>query len=162
MSDPKTPIENKVSNDEHFGDFLHSIRRALNNDETLPSQAATNHMNETDMNNSEDFFLEPSMMVSKPDSVPNIEASKEEKKNIHLMDSLTQAAAEQSLNALHSAFNARTLAPDTIVSNNNSMTIEEMVRTEIRGMVRTWLDAHLPSLVEILVRAEIARLRPKD
>jgi cell pole-organizing protein PopZ len=36
--------------------------------------------------------------------------------------------------------------------------IEESVRDALRPMLQAWLDAHLPDLVERLVRAEIARV----
>ncbi|MBX9701526.1 MAG: DUF2497 domain-containing protein, partial [Acetobacteraceae bacterium] len=37
-------------------------------------------------------------------------------------------------------------------------TIEDVVREEIRPMLKDWLDQHLPPLVERLVRAEIERV----
>ena len=37
-------------------------------------------------------------------------------------------------------------------------TIEDLVREEIRPLVKDWLDRHLPPLVERLVRAEIERV----
>ncbi len=37
-------------------------------------------------------------------------------------------------------------------------TIEDVVREEMRPILKQWLDAHLPSLVERLVRAEIERV----
>jgi cell pole-organizing protein PopZ len=37
-------------------------------------------------------------------------------------------------------------------------TIEAVVRSEIRPLLKSWLDEHLPTLVERLVRAEIERL----
>ena len=37
-------------------------------------------------------------------------------------------------------------------------TIEDLVREEIRPLLKEWLDAHLPPLVERLVRAEIERV----
>jgi cell pole-organizing protein PopZ len=36
--------------------------------------------------------------------------------------------------------------------------IEDVVREEIRPILKDWLDAHLPPLVERLVRAEIERV----
>lgn len=36
--------------------------------------------------------------------------------------------------------------------------IEDVVREEIRPILRDWLDSHLPPLVERLVRAEIERV----
>ncbi|MEJ1978939.1 MAG: DUF2497 domain-containing protein [Acetobacteraceae bacterium] len=37
-------------------------------------------------------------------------------------------------------------------------TIEDLVREEIRPLLKGWLDTHLPPLVERLVRAEIERV----
>jgi cell pole-organizing protein PopZ len=37
-------------------------------------------------------------------------------------------------------------------------TIEDLVREEIRPLLKEWLDTHLPPLVERLVRAEIERV----
>ncbi|GEK95938.1 DUF2497 domain-containing protein [Gluconobacter kanchanaburiensis] len=79
------------------------------------------------------------------------------------MNAQTVAAAERSLDELHAALSGSApLASETVISKSSGLTIEDMVRGEVRSMVRTWLDAHLPSLVEILVRAEIARLRPRE
>ncbi|WP_376090173.1 DUF2497 domain-containing protein [Roseomonas sp. CCTCC AB2023176] len=36
--------------------------------------------------------------------------------------------------------------------------IEDVVREEIRPILREWLEAHLPPMVERLVRAEIERV----
>ena len=36
--------------------------------------------------------------------------------------------------------------------------IEDMTQDLLKGMLRNWLDAHLPSLVEKLVREEIERV----
>ncbi len=37
-------------------------------------------------------------------------------------------------------------------------TLEDMVREELRPVLKAWLDAHLPEMVERLVRAEIERV----
>jgi cell pole-organizing protein PopZ len=37
-------------------------------------------------------------------------------------------------------------------------TLEDVVRAEIRPLLKTWLDVNLPPLVERLVRAEIERV----
>jgi cell pole-organizing protein PopZ len=36
--------------------------------------------------------------------------------------------------------------------------IEDVVREELRPLLKAWLDQHLPSMVEQIVKAEIARL----
>jgi hypothetical protein len=37
-------------------------------------------------------------------------------------------------------------------------TIEDIVREELRALLKAWLDANLPPMVERLVRAEIERV----
>lgn len=38
------------------------------------------------------------------------------------------------------------------------LTLEDMVREELKPMLKAWLDTHLPGLVERVVRGEITRL----
>ena len=52
----------------------------------------------------------------------------------------------------------------TLISERNAAvhrggpTLEDLVRDEIRPLLKGWLDQHLPNLVERLVRAEIERV----
>ena len=64
------------------------------------------------------------------------------------------AAASASVDAL-----MRTLAAErsTAVARGGP-TIEDLVRAEIRPLLKDWLDNHLPPLVERLVRTEIERV----
>ena len=42
--------------------------------------------------------------------------------------------------------------------HSSGPTIEDLVRSELRPMLKSWLDQHLPPLVERLVRTEIERV----
>lgn len=64
----------------------------------------------------------------------------------------TASASRQSLSALSSAV-SRAPAGDT--------TVEGLVRELLRPMLREWLDARLPEIVEVLVSREIARITGK-
>lgn len=44
------------------------------------------------------------------------------------------------------------------VSRGGGPALEDIVRDELRPLLRAWLDTHLPGLVERVVRAEIERL----
>ena len=66
--------------------------------------------------------------------------------------------ATRSLGALRDAMRERA----AVQTHRGGPTIEEMVRDEIRPVLREWLDRHLPPLVERLVRAEIARIAEAD
>lgn len=64
------------------------------------------------------------------------------------------AAAAVSMSGL-----MRTLAESRqTTTHRQGPTIEDLVREEIRPVLKSWLDTHLPPLVERLVRAEIERV----
>ena len=64
------------------------------------------------------------------------------------------AAAASSVGAL-----MRTLASErSTATSRGGPTIEDLVREEMRPLLKEWLDTHLPPLVERLVRAEIERV----
>ena len=64
------------------------------------------------------------------------------------------AAAASSVGSL-----VRTLAAGRATQvYSGGPTLEDMVRAELRPLLKEWLDANLPPLVERLVRAEIERV----
>jgi len=65
------------------------------------------------------------------------------------------AAAAAALGQL-----SRAVAQDRAASISRTMglSIEDVVREELRPLLKEWLDTHLPPLVERLVRAEIERV----
>ena len=65
------------------------------------------------------------------------------------------AAASSSVGSL-----LRTLASERqqVAVRAGGPTIEDLVREELRPLLKTWLDANLPALVERLVRTEIERV----
>jgi cell pole-organizing protein PopZ len=67
-------------------------------------------------------------------------------------------AMRQSLAAL--AMLAEPSAPPRIVRSGET-SLEGLVREMLRPMMAQWLDAHLPEIVERLVKAEIARIAGK-
>jgi hypothetical protein len=66
----------------------------------------------------------------------------------------TAAAAASSVDNL-----VRTLAAGRVTQvYAGGPTLEDMVRSELRPLLKEWLDAYLPSMVERLVRTEIERV----
>ena len=63
-------------------------------------------------------------------------------------------SAGRSLASLRAASREQTATR----THRGGPTIEELVREEIRPILREWLDLNLPPLVEKLVRAEIAKI----
>ena len=71
-----------------------------------------------------------------------------------LLDAAAAAAAAASMGQL-----MRTVAADRGAAvHRGGPTIEDVVREELRPLLKAWLDRHLPPLVERLVRAEIERV----
>ena len=69
--------------------------------------------------------------------------------------------APETLNATSSSMGAlvRALTERNVpIARGNSPTLEDIVRDEIRPLVKSWLDEHLPPMVERLVRVEIERV----
>jgi cell pole-organizing protein PopZ len=53
---------------------------------------------------------------------------------------------------------ARTPPASDVRLGDGALTLEQLVRSELRGMLQAWLDAHLPGTVERLVQKEIKRI----
>jgi len=64
------------------------------------------------------------------------------------------ASTKNSIGAL-----VRSISQERVVAvSRGGITIEDIVREEIRPMLKAWLDSNLPVLVERIVRAEIERV----
>ena len=64
--------------------------------------------------------------------------------------------SSEASDAASAAFNR---FADTILSRaTGDRSVEDMTRELLRGMLKQWLDEHLPALVERLVREEIERV----
>lgn len=70
-----------------------------------------------------------------------------------LVSELTAQASRKALEAL-----ARPSASGEAVAPIGSRTIEDMVAEMLRPMLKEWLNANLPSLVETIVAREVARI----
>ena len=144
--------------DPSMDDILASIRRILSEDEAgaQPPPAADVPHPVPPLHDV--LLLDEDMMVPEPAvpapapvpaPVPAVPLPGEP-----LVAAATAQAAASSLGAL-----VRTVAKERSVSvHRGGPTIEEMVREEIRPILKDWLDANLPPLVERLVRAEIERV----
>jgi hypothetical protein len=77
---------------------------------------------------------------------------------VNLLDPLAAAAAAAALGQL-----SRAVSQERSASvSKGGPTIEDVVREELRPLLKAWLDAHLPATVERLVRAEIERVMARQ
>lgn len=156
--------------DPSMDDILASIRRILNEDDA-PKPATPDAAPPEDV-----LILDSSMMVpAEPVPAPpamqppaplppaqlppappprTVSLSKDDVPDPGLIAPAAVAATTASMGAL-----LRTLATERSTSvHRGGPTLEDLVREEMRPLLKEWLDAHLPPLVERLVRAEIERV----
>jgi cell pole-organizing protein PopZ len=126
--------------DPSMADIVASIRRSL--DEDLGPAGARPGPDGV-------LQLDQSMMVPEPPRAAPAAVRPD-----GLVAPEAAAAAAQSVGSL-----VRTLAAErTTQVRAGGPTIEDMVREEIRSLLKDWLDTNLPLMVERLVRAEIERV----
>jgi cell pole-organizing protein PopZ len=159
--------------DPSMEDILASIRRILSEDEAeQPHQEKA----APDPAPQEPLTLDPSMLVEEPppmtpvheeppppanepaaQAVPSPPAVVAEAPPVGsaLLGPEATAAAASSVSSL-----LRTLVAERqqVAVYRGGPTIEELVREEIRPLLKEWLDANLPPMVERLVRSEIERV----
>jgi cell pole-organizing protein PopZ len=169
--------------DPSMEEILASIRRILSEDEATPalspSAPATGQDDVLALDSSmiveEPKLAEPAAVappgltapdlpppaataptVAPPTLVPPVEAHPAETRAAReLVAPETAAAVTSSVGGL-----LRTLIAerDHVVVHRSGPTIEDLVREEIRPLLKDWLDVNLQQLVERLVRTEIERL----
>ena len=148
--------------------ILASIRRILNEDEVAPAEApppAPRREPKEDVLVLGDAMMVPPERVEPQPPAPPAAASAPAVPDKTALEGLvaarTRAAAAQSFDALHEALKrdqepAGATSPPILRAGGP--TLEDLVRDELRGLLSTWLDVHLPGLVETLVRSEIEKL----
>lgn len=160
---PERPHDDEP--DPSMDDILASIRRILSEDEAPQAVAA-----EPDP---PVLLLDSTMMVQEPEPMSQTQTVSvtpaEPTSSAHphapsapplalnqgaLVDEATQAAAASSVGNL---IRTLTTARGTAI-HRGGPTLEDMVRDEMRPLLKEWLDANLPTLVERLVQAEIERV----
>ncbi|WBV41489.1 DUF2497 domain-containing protein [Pseudoroseomonas cervicalis] len=156
-------------------DILSSIRNILNEDEQLDAAPAPLELTE-DM-----LVPTPKTPAAMPESqapappsapepkpapapaAPRAEAPRPQPSSpaeeSGLVSPLAAAAAAAAIGQL-----ARAVADDrkASVQRGGGVTIEDLVREELRPMLKSWLDQHLPPLVERLVKSEIEKLLSRN
>lgn len=148
-------------------DILASIRRILSEDEAPAHAAPPAPAPETASQpaGEEVLVLDPSMMVSDPAREaepiePPVAAPVAAPLPPVDVASPPLVAPEAAAVAASLVGNlVRTLAAErNLQVRAGGPTIEDLVREELRPLLKAWLDEHLPPLVERLVRAEIERV----
>jgi cell pole-organizing protein PopZ len=101
----------------------------------------------------EDFVFEPIAEMPAPEPqelMPRVE--------IDADSLLSDAAAMASVNALSGLSRLKASVDIQSFPINGSMTLEHMVYEHIKPILKDWLDANLPTLVERVVQKEIQKI----
>lgn len=175
MTPEPPPPTTQDGADPSMEEILASIRRILNDDD-VPAETA-----EPPAANDDVLVLDESMLVSEPayerpspepvtvppepaavdhheaevmGPLPHVEPGERSAPRPNLVAPETAAAAASSVGSL-----MRTLAAGRVTQvYAGGPTLEDMVRGELRPLLKEWLDTYLPPMVERLVRTEIERV----
>ncbi len=161
--------------DPSMEDILASIRRILSEEEPASHPPPEKHGGDDDV-----LMLEASMMVDDPDPFPAPPSGRLGEPEAapyrpaqpyseppavapirspigsprELVAPEAAAAAASSVGSL-----VRSIAAERSMQvHSGGPTIEDVVRTELRPLLKQWLDQNLPPMVERLVRAELERV----
>ena len=163
MSGAQIPPSSSAGGDPSMEDILSSIRRILSEDEA-PAGVGVKPPEQPPPHEGADngvLVLDPKMMVPDPahEAEPLTATAPEGQPDVAaptppaLVAPEAAAAAATSVGSL-----VRALTERTAQVRSGGPTVEDIVREEIRPLLKSWLDANLPPLVERLVRAEIDRV----
>ena len=184
MSGSQPPPQGSGTNDPSMEDILASIRRILSEEEPTAPPALEPPADSVPLPDKSDdvLVLDPSMLVPEEDAEaspgPDQEAESEPEPDPAPASAVPAAEAVPVAELVPPSGGSGLLAPETEAAATSSVgtlmrtlaseralrvyrggpTIEDLVREELRPLLKQWLDANLPDLVERLVRAEIERV----
>jgi cell pole-organizing protein PopZ len=164
--------------DPSMEDILASIRRILSEEEQ-PAGAKPVEGEPVLTEPPDDVLvLEPSMLIAEPRATATVPAGPAVPEPVSDIITVEPSGTDTVIAATDPPDGADLVAPETARAAAASVselvatltgerstrvygggpTIEDLVRAELRPVLKEWLDTHLPSLVERLVRAEIERV----
>ncbi|MGH7121559.1 MAG: DUF2497 domain-containing protein [Acetobacteraceae bacterium] len=165
-ADPANSLPAGAAADPTMEDILASIRRILNDEGT--SADPTERREEV-------LVLDDSMMVADPNPATALVAHQP---LVGPSRGVGSAPANEEATPSDQIAGGRLVAPEAAAAaaaavgglvkrltsergaavHRGGPTIEDLVREELRPLLKAWLDANLPALVERVVRAEIERV----
>lgn len=177
MSDSSLPKPPGAPGDPQMDDILASIRRILNEDETAggaaglpppPADAAPAPAGPEPLQLTEAMLVQPPPAPVPPPAAPMAAPLAASAPPPEPRPAVAPPAAPAEPLVAPAVVAATTAAVGQLLRHvaqeraalvsRGGPSIEDVVREEIRPILKEWLDAHLPPLVERLVRAEIERV----
>lgn len=159
-----------VSAEPSMEDILSSIKRIIAEEGDAPARArkaargrpapepqpvelGRRHVADDDAGDDEILELDDSVAMPQNPAAPRADGDRPASSTPVRDAILSNQAAEASRGALE-ALSRMVVKPETAGTD----TLEGLVRELLRPMLRDWLDAHLPEMVEQMVAREIARI----
>lgn len=138
-----------LSREPSMEDILSSIRRVIARDEAPGARIQRGGEDVLDLHDEEADEAEEAATAIPTPTKPTEE---------ELVSAASAHAARQSLEALNAAVSP---AAPTASAPAGGRTMEEVVLEALRPMLKDWLDANLPAMVEAMVAKEISRITGK-
>ncbi|HMN53636.1 MAG TPA: DUF2497 domain-containing protein [Sphingopyxis sp.] len=138
-----------LSREPSMEDILSSIRRVIARDEAPGARIQRGGEDVLDLHDEEADETEEAAAAIPAPAKPTDE---------ELVSAASAHAARQSLEALNAAVSPAAPAASTPAGGR---TMEEVVLEALRPMLKDWLDANLPAMVEAMVAKEISRITGK-
>ena len=134
-------------------DYTEALLQAWQQQMTVDVISGTEAIGDLDVADAAPFPTEPAPAVTQPAAV----AAEAET----LVGETAAASAASAFAGLAASFQKPEPAPVASAADMNFMsgnTVEAMVREMLRPMLKDWLDANLPAIVEAQVRKEVERI----
>jgi len=138
-----------LSREPSMEDILSSIRRVIARDEAPGARIQRGGEDVLDLHDEEAREAEEAAAAIPAPAIPTEE---------ELVSAASAHAARQSLEALNAAVSPAAPAASAPAGGR---TMEEVVLEALRPMLKDWLDANLPAMVEAMVAKEISRITGK-
>ena len=138
-----------LSREPSMEDILSSIRRVIARDEAPGARIQRGGEDVLDLHDEEADEAEEAAAAIPTPAKPTDE---------ELVSAASAHAARQSLEALNAAVSP---AAPAASAPSGGRTMEEVVLEALRPMLKDWLDANLPAMVEAMVAKEISRITGK-
>jgi hypothetical protein len=160
-----------LSREPSMEEILSSIRRVIARDEpagiAVPRHDPAEPVDAADEAADEDV-LELTVASVEPTSEPQPEddtamatdartPNRKAKPEAQLISPDSAAASRHSLDAL-AALVASDAQPEAVAAPGGDISVNALVQAALRPMLKQWLDANLPAIVEELVAKEIQRI----
>lgn len=149
-----------MSKEPSMEEILSSIRRVMAREDAETGTVPARKQKAVESVTEEPFPMARTNEIEATDDVLELSDANAAADDAALVSESSAAAARDSLNSLsEAAAEARpTPKPDMMVGGGS---LDAMVRDMIRPMLKEWLDANLPQIVEDMVADEIARIARK-